>query len=209
VKKKARDNLVIAFMAQLSAVRSSTEPHNPVVIKPERKFTFTTSDSKSDTIVPWGVINAVVRDAQIYTILDLSDCTAEGDSIGGSFFPGNSGSIGGNDMNVIWNNPYIKGIILPSTLKVIGGWAFHFCFELACITIPASVESIRFSAFWNCYDLASITFGRGGIDITTETAFDFNNRSLFSAYRKGGAGTYTITEDRSWLKISESHSRII
>jgi hypothetical protein len=203
MKKITREDIVIAFIDQLAAMPGGTSPDEPIRVKPEMSFTFSTSQSNKKTTIPWGVINAVVKDAKKYIILDLSDCSAEDHIITGCFFPENSIAAGKNDMNTMWNNMYIKGIILPSTLKIIGSWAFYFCFELTTITIPASVDSIQFSAFWNCYDLETITFERGGIDITTETAFDFNNRSLFGAYRKGGAGTYIITEERNWLKRAQ------
>ncbi len=43
--------------------------------------------------------------------------------------------------------PDRKQVFIPSTVKKIGGNAFHYCFHLS-VTIPESVEEIQFKAIW-------------------------------------------------------------
>jgi hypothetical protein len=61
-------------------------------------------------------------------ILDLSVCIANRNTIGGTSEPR------GNDMNIIYTNEFIKGLILPSTLISIGARAFYLCKYLASVT---------------------------------------------------------------------------
>ena len=84
-----------------------------------------------------------------YITLDLSACSATNDTIGSS------------DMNVILNNQYIVGIILPDSLTSIGEGAFSNCSSLASVTIPEGVTSIGKYAFLNCSSLASVTIPEG------------------------------------------------
>jgi hypothetical protein len=98
--------------------------------------------------------------ANRYVILDLSDCYAPDNTITGSdsFVGYNPGP---NDMNVIRNNQYIRGVILPSGLTAIGNYAFSWCDRLTSVTIPNSVTSIGAGAFWVCGGLTGITIPAG------------------------------------------------
>ena len=115
----------------------------------------TADDPATVTLAPvnisdvWGAINSAVTGK--YVILDLSACTATGNSISGAGLPS------GNDMNIIYYQDNIKGIILPSSLETIGDYAFAYCNSLTSITIPDSVNSIGDYAFENCNSLTSIT----------------------------------------------------
>jgi hypothetical protein len=91
-------------------------------------------------------INDAVLAKKKYVKLDLSACSATGDEISGDY------TSGLNDMNVIRDNEYIVGIILPNSLTFIGNGAFIGCTSLASITIPATA-SVSFSAFWRCSNL--------------------------------------------------------
>ncbi|MDR1787882.1 MAG: leucine-rich repeat protein [Treponema sp.] len=120
----------------------------------------------SDT---WGDINTAVQNAEQYVVLDLSACTATSNTIYGSFSPS------GNNMTVIKNNSYIKGIVLPDTLTIIGDYVFYNCFGLTSVTIPNSVTSIGNYAFYNCFGLTSVTIGDSVTSIGT-SAFDLCRR---------------------------------
>lgn len=99
----------------------------------------------------WGAINNAVAGAGKFVKLYLSACTAASGTISGAASPS------GNDMNVIKNNEYLKSIVLPSTLIVIGNDAFNGCQYLTSVSIPASVTSIGSSVFTGCTSLASIS----------------------------------------------------
>lgn len=51
------------------------------------------------------------------------------------------------------NADYIKEVVLPSTLKEIGEWAFANCPKLERVNVPDSVEVIEDSAFLSCKSL--------------------------------------------------------
>jgi uncharacterized repeat protein (TIGR02543 family) len=99
----------------------------------------------------WGQINSTVQASGKYVILDLSACTATGNTISGQ-----NASPTGNNMNIIQDNQYIKGIILPDTLTSIGNHAFASCTDLTSVDIPDGVTSIGEFAFSYCTDLTSI-----------------------------------------------------
>ena len=102
--------------------------------------------STSDTM---GSVNTAVTDR--YITLDLSACSATGNTISGSYF------YGSNDMSVIHDNQYIVGVILPGSLTSIGDYAFAQCSSLASVTIPEGLTSIGREAFVYCTSLASVT----------------------------------------------------
>jgi hypothetical protein len=130
------------FMEQLTAL-PGTSVDNPVTI----------AFAATNISGIWGRISTSISDAKTYVILDLSDCTVDGNAIGGD--PNNSSS--GNSMNSIQYNGFIKGIILPSTLETIGGFAFYNCTSLTSVTIPENVISIGYMAFRNCPNLTAIS----------------------------------------------------
>jgi hypothetical protein len=99
----------------------------------------------------WADVNTAVQNAGKYVILDLSDCTFDGNTISGHYPPS------GNDIAIIKDNPYITGIVLPSSLTSIGEFAFVVCTGLTSVTIPDGVTSIGELAFYGCTGLTSIT----------------------------------------------------
>lgn len=58
----------------------------------------------------------------------------------------------------VFRNSGIESILLPSSLKEIGAYAFADCKNLCSITIPKSVHYIGNRAFWRCTSLAQIEF---------------------------------------------------
>ncbi len=147
----------------------------------------------------WGIINSTVQSKGKYVVLDLSDCTATNNTVIGSASPS------GNDMNIFQYNPYIKGLILPSTLETIGNNAFYYCQYLTSIVIPASVTTIGNNAFYSSTQIERITFGAGGMD--TSAANFYGN--LSEAYTAGGQGTYIIISGGSWIKEDSNLAAIM
>ncbi|GAB6392325.1 MAG: leucine-rich repeat protein [Treponematales bacterium] len=150
----------------------------------------------------WTTINTAVTGR--YVILDLSACAATDNTIAGEE------NATGNYPNVIRNNAYITGVILPDTLTSVRASAFALCAALTSVTIPDSVTSIGDFAFEGCSSLTSViipaavtsigisfhdtgltsvTFG-GSTAIKSTGAFP-SGASLLDAYRVGRAGTYT------------------
>jgi hypothetical protein len=134
----------------------------------------------------WSDINTAVSGK--YVILDLSDCSATGNTISG-----NLSSPTGNDMNIIKNNQYIKGIILPDTLTTIGNNAFRDCTGLTSVTIPSSVNTIGDYAFSDCTSLTSITVDSGNANYADEGGVLFNKaKTTLVCYPAGKTGSYSI-----------------
>jgi hypothetical protein len=112
-------------------------------------------NNRTDGSGVWATINRTVKNAGKYVILDLSACSVYGKQIESNInFPGSC-------MNIIKDNGYIKGIILPRELTSIVGAAFSGCSSLTSITIPGSVTSIGARAFSGCGSLASVTIAEG------------------------------------------------
>ena len=70
-----------------------------------------------------------------------------------------------NTVNVIgaaafWQSD-ITGVTIPSSVKLIGQYAFYECESLISVDIPGSVERIDNSAFSGCTGLTSITLHEG------------------------------------------------
>ncbi len=59
----------------------------------------------------------------------------------------------------------LKKVVLPNTLKVIGGCVFEDCTSLTDITIPESVEIIRGDAFYGCTSLESLTIPASVLEV--------------------------------------------
>jgi hypothetical protein len=124
----------------------------------------------------WSVVHDKVIIAGKYLILDLTNCTVGTAStitgIGGSpiVIP-SSDDPNANSFNLIWNNQYIKGIILPSVLTSIGDNACNGCEHLTSVTIPAGVTSIGDNAFNGCSGLTSMVIP-ANVATIGENAFD-------------------------------------
>ncbi|GAB6393049.1 MAG: leucine-rich repeat domain-containing protein [Treponematales bacterium] len=118
----------------------------------------------------WAAINTAVTGK--YVVLDLSACAATDNTIAGASSPS------GNQFNIIKDNAYITGVILPDTLTSIGNYAFRNCVSLTSVTIPAGVTSIGNYAFQNCSNLTSVTIPDGVTSIG-QSAFE-NCTSLTS-----------------------------
>jgi hypothetical protein len=119
-----------AFLATLPQGTAA----NPSVVRFSSTLDVTSND--------WGttVKNALAASTK-YVVLDLSKCTATGNTISG-----NELSQTGNDFNVI-KTDYIVGIVLPKTLTEIGNYALTSFTALTSVTIPNGVERIGDGAF--------------------------------------------------------------
>ena len=108
-----------------------------------------------------GVMGAINQGAGgRYVIVDLSACSATDNTITGVWE-----TPGVNDMNVIKDNQYIVGVILPDSLTAIGSSAFEKCIRLTAVTIPAGLISIGTDAFYRCSGLTSVDIPAGLISI--------------------------------------------
>ena len=74
-------------------------------------------------------------------------------------------------VNGMWGCKKLKKIVLPSTTKEIGGWAFRDCISLKEIDIPSSVKTILGYAFAGCTSLEKIALP-WGIDCIYPCTFE-------------------------------------
>ena len=65
--------------------------------------------------------------------------------------------------NGVFYNSGITSIELPSTLEMIGNYAFYYCSGLTSITLPSSLTSIGEHAFQNCSGIETLEY-KGTID---------------------------------------------
>jgi hypothetical protein len=142
----------------LASILAGLSPNTPD--DPHTVFLAATDIDTADTDGTndvWATINSTVQSAGKYVILDLSACTAKhggtDDTVAGYSFQPTSQ----NYFNIIWNNEYMKGIVLPSGLLTIGEYAFSGCEFLTSVTIPDGVTSIGQTAFKNCSGFNSIS----------------------------------------------------
>ncbi len=72
--------------------------------------------------------------------------------------------------SLLYNDKILHSIIIPSTTKSIGDYAFQFCTNLTTINIVSSVTTIGKSAFLSCTSLSSVSIPSSVIKIG-ESAF--------------------------------------
>ena len=124
----------------------------------------------------WEAINSDVWAEGKYVILDLSACSAASNSIGSGQY----------DLvytpNIIKDNPYIKGIIFPSSLETISYYAFIDCRYLTSVSVPANDQfrGIGPYAFKDCTSLTSVSFPANTAFIVFEEYAFSGCRSLTS-----------------------------
>ena len=80
--------------------------------------------------------------------------------------------------NLYINDVVVKDLVIPNSVRSIGGWAFGYCSGLTSVTIPNSVTSIGEYAFAECSGLTSVTIPNSVTSIG-EDAF-YNCSSLTS-----------------------------
>ena len=85
------------------------------------------------------------------------------------------------------NSTKLKGVIIPNTVKSIGGWAvyeksgvFYGCTGLTSITIPSSVVEISNCVFAECTNLNSVIFedSNGWYVVDTILSMDYTRVDL-------------------------------
>ncbi len=213
---KAAVNMLADLAEKLAALTGGNSADAPATVE-AAAGTFTNADTVPEGTTGWSAINDAILDAEKYIILDLSDCTVPGNTITGM---ADGDDPIGNVMNIIQDNPYIKGIILPDSLKTIGNNAFDGCTNLTVVTIPAGVETIGNNAFDGCTNLTVVTIpadvetiGNGAFDGCTglisvtfggsdteigDNAFPAGangsgSNAVKDVYAAGGSGTYIRT----------------
>jgi hypothetical protein len=173
---------------ELNAITGDMETNPQTVVLPNT-VEINTNDTAPNGI--WATVNSKVLEKQKYVILDLSACTAVGNTIDGYL---EASANTANKMNIIQNNQYIKGIILPNSVTTIGRLAFAYCSSLTSVTIPQGVTTIDLGAFARtsltsvtipdsvttigmqvfsgCTSLASVTIPQGVTTIGNETFYN-------------------------------------
>ncbi|GHV79300.1 hypothetical protein AGMMS49944_10910 [Spirochaetia bacterium] len=191
---------VQALSASLAGLptNTATAPH---IVKLDSSVIIDTSDPSSDGV--WATINSMVQNAGKYVFLDLSECSAVGSLIESAMISSSS-----NRMNIIKDNQYLKGIVLPDSLTSIGRYTFSDCRNLISLTIPTSVTSSERIEFPS--ELISLTIPAGLVSVYTISSFKLQSVVLtgtgnlrddaFDNYRELvsvtiGAGVTNVGED--------------
>jgi hypothetical protein len=164
----------------------------------------------------WGLVDQMARNAAKHIILDLSACPDT--SISGRDAQG-SPAPSGNDFNIIRNNQYIKGIILPTSLTVIGDYAFDGCDNITRIGneadklhIPVGVTQVGTMAFQGVNHIATLVFDSRngtalsiGISAFAGTGSDTNGPS--TSVTTGFSGALVIPANTTFEKNASNASR--
>jgi hypothetical protein len=142
----------------------------------------------------WGAVNDAVKNAQKYVVLDMSACPVDGgrlDSVGGTD-QFNHPTPAPNDTNIIHDNIYIKGLVLPSGVTEIGYMAFHGCQYLSSVVFPAILSEIGEFAFGasGVFRLKEIVFKSGNVSFNEHNSFSSLGSNLKALYQANGAGAY-------------------
>jgi hypothetical protein len=129
----------------------------------------------------WRDINEVVYTAGKYLILDLSACSA----------PGNT--IDDETGDVIQDNEYLKGIILPDSITDIGNGAFRDCVYLTSVTISAGTTAIDTNSFDGCTSLSAVLVKSANTVFADEDGVLFNkDKTTLVMYPYGKGTSYSI-----------------
>jgi hypothetical protein len=140
----------------------------------------------------WGTtIAPALAGVTKHIVLDLSACSATGNTISGGLPPAAN-----DDFNIITNTNYrVTGVILPASLETIGTYAFanwtslgnvvlpngltaigekafYYCTGLAGIALPEGLQSIGYYAFQSCASLGSITIPASVTSIADRAFWD-------------------------------------
>jgi hypothetical protein len=175
-----------AYLRALAANTPET-PHT-VRLAASASTIINTEDTSELALGVWASIDSAVRDAQRYVTLDLGACYASQYAVSGASNPT------ANKMNIVKDNVYVKGIVLPQNLKSIGSYTFFGCTGLSEVTIPGSVTKIDNYAFDGCTNLTIVTFAAGSAinssNFSYTSSFPGDLRDQYFSESGGGAGTY-------------------
>ena len=92
-----------------------------------------------------------------------------------------------------WDNQYIEEVVLPSTLKNIGGDTFYYCKNLRKVNIPAAVELMGNNPFAGC-PLVEVTNESSHFVLVNGVLFTADRRTLIYCSIKGDEGEYAVPE---------------
>ena len=104
-----------------------------------------------------------------------------------------------------FENSNITSVIIPPTVKTIGGLAFAECISLTDVEISNGVEKIDHQAFNHCYSLVSIDLP----DSVEEIEIDAFNGSLALQEINVSGGNEKFFSDDGVLYSNDMHSLII
>jgi uncharacterized repeat protein (TIGR02543 family) len=157
-------NYIDIFKAQLTALSAGSAASPSTVTL--ASATFTNAATVPANMIAWGEIDDAVRAVPRYVNLDLSNITFDGNAIVGENPPV------ANHMNIIDDNTYIKGIILPASLRTMGRYSFLYCRDLTRIDVPSGVTSFGEGVFHTCQGLTNIDIPPG-ITTLTDSLFAY------------------------------------
>ncbi|MDR1024413.1 MAG: leucine-rich repeat domain-containing protein, partial [Treponema sp.] len=157
--------------ARLGSIKGGASPDAPSTVK----------IAPVNIMAVWRDINRAVYTAGKYLILDLSACSIPENTIDDNFG------------EVIQDNEYLKGIILPDSLTGIGRGAFWGCSNLTSVTIPAGLTAIDPGAFSGCTSLSTITAKSANTAFASEDGVLFSkDKTTLLIYSNGKGTSYTI-----------------
>ena len=102
------------------------------------------------------------------------------------------------ESGAFWNNCSIRSVILPDTVKIIGGDAFVYCESLESVNIPPSVYDIGDDPFAGCPKLVVINCSRNFIN-DKGVLFTSDRTRLIHYQPSLEAELYIIPDSVEWI----------
>ncbi len=90
------------------------------------------------------------------------------------------------DQRLVWYpmTSKVSALEVPNGIRIIGDYAFYYCYGLTSITLPDSVTSISDYAFQGCYSLTSITLPDSITDLGSNPWLDCERLSTINVSPK-------------------------
>ena len=124
--------------------------------------------------------------------------------------PGKVASLGGDSYTVTMigfsafkANSAITGVVIPTSVRNIDGFAFQGCTGITSLAIPASVTNIVDWAFDGCSNLKSVTF-KGDVPCFKNFAYAFNGTPFLAGIKDRNGHDYIFNPK----KISGASSEL-
>jgi outer membrane murein-binding lipoprotein Lpp len=179
------EELTAYLTKELDGLGDDTTAASPETLVLPSNVVINNADTDANGI--WAAVDKLVGDTGKYVVLDLSGCSFAGNTVSSRDALNNPLT---NGMNIIGNNAYIKGVILPSGITRIGNYAFDSCQYLTGVTIPSTVTVIGDSAFRDCSALTGVSVDGANANYSDEGGVLFNKtKTTLLCYPAGKTGT--------------------
>jgi hypothetical protein len=141
-------------------------------------------------------IPATLTDIGYYCFLESNSVTAFNVNVSNPDYVSVNGMLMSKNQDTLFICPPAKTgtITIPSTVKLIGSYAFYNCTKISgTLTIPASVDYIGYYAFYNCSLISSFEVNPQNLYFTAENGVLFSKtKDRLLVYPVAKSGVYQM-----------------